>query len=307
MNTAIAQTPIPAAEWQRAEIAHLQRAQQYTLPARERHTRHQPHPVQDFLFSYYPFPLSLLEKWHPGVGVSLEEHENIPQHLQTHHYQIKHGSIQADRNTLTDKQRKRIGHMIEILEATRDRAPNFGCHGLHEWAMVFRGHEIRHQDTLSLRLPQEQIDTLVQSRTICCSHHDAFRFFANEAKPYNLLQPNLETRVDYEQPACLHANMDLYKWAAKAMPWVGSNLLLNCFELALDLRELDMRASPYDMSPWQLKAVAIETAKGRREYEREQRLLAERAKLLRQQLIDALIDVVTYTPCQPNFWRRASK
>ncbi len=281
-------TIIPAPEWQATAAAHLERAKRYTLPARERHTRHQPHPVQDFLFGYYPFPLSLLEKWHPGTGITLEPNNDIPEHLQSRHYRISEDCIEADPSTLSEKERLRFGYMIEMLEATRDRAPNFGCHGLHEWAMVYGGQEIRHEKTLSLRLPQEQIDALVASRPICCSHHDAFRFFAEEAKPFNLLQPALETRAEHEQPACLHANMDLYKWAAKAMPWVGSFLLLDCFELALDLRELDMRASPYDMSPWNLDAVAIETAEGRREYEREQRQLAERAKPLRQRLIGGL-------------------
>ena len=292
MNAAEAQCLISAKDWQATATAHLKRAEHYTIPARDRHTRHQAHPVQDFLFGYYPFPLSLLEKWHPGVGVSLENIEGVPEHLRTKHYRLVNDSIVTDPSILTDKGRLRLGYMIEMLEATRDRAPNFGCHGLHEWAMVYRGQEIRHEETLSLRLAQEDIDALVESRPICCSHHDAFRFFAEEAKPFNLLQPTLQTRADHEQPACLHANMDLYKWAAKAMPWVGSSLLLDCFELALDLRELDMRASPYDLSPWDLKAVAIETPDGRREYEHEQRQLAERAKPLRQRLIDALKDVV---------------
>ena len=284
---------IPVAQWQAVAAESLKRAQRFTLPARERHTTHQPHPIEDFLFGYYPFPLSLLEKWHPGVGVVLELGENMPPHLTGRHYRITDDSIQADSATLTDKQRLRIGYMIELLEATRDRAPNYGCHGLHEWAMVYRGQEIRHEKTLSLRLPQSEIDALVESHPLCCSHHDAFRFFEKSAKPLNLLQPSLESRAEHEQPACVHANMDLYKWAAKSMPWVGSDLLLDCFELALDLRDLDMRASPYDLRRWGREPVAIETAEGRRQYEAEQRALAERAKPLRQQLIDALRDTLS--------------
>lgn len=279
---------IPATEWRVAAAAHLQRAQRYTIPARQRHTSHQPHPIEDFLFNYYPFPLSLLEKWHPGVGVRLQREEQTPEHMQGKHYRITDSWIEADPTTLGDKQALRLQRMTELLEATRDRAPNFGCHGLHEWAMVYRGHHIRHEKTLSLRLPQAEIDAMVESRPLCCSHFDAFRFFAPQAQPFNLLQPSLDSRVEHEQPACLHANMDLYKWAAKAMPWIGSGLLLDCFELALDLRDLDMRASPYDMSPWGREPVRIETLEGRRQYETEQRQLAERAKPLRQQLIDAL-------------------
>ena len=82
--------------------------------------------------------------------------------------------------------------------------------------------------------------------------------------------------------------MDLYKWAAKAMPWIGTELLLDCFELALQLRDLDMRASPYDLSAWGKEPVRIETTDGRRVYEAEQRRLAALAVPLRARLIEGL-------------------
>ena len=41
--------------------------------------------------------------------------------------------------------------------------------------------------------------------------------------------------------------MDLYKWAYKLGPLVESELVMDCLELAADARELDMRASPYDL------------------------------------------------------------
>jgi hypothetical protein len=82
--------------------------------------------------------------------------------------------------------------------------------------------------------------------------------------------------------------MDLYKWAAKSMPWVGTPLLLDCFELALELRDLDMRASPYDLSAWGRDPICIETPEGRRIYESEQRRLAQLATGLRGRLLDGL-------------------
>jgi len=279
---------IPLADWHARAATHRQRALSHTGPARMRRDRGEPHPILDFLFDYYPFPFALLEKWHPGIGLALERSPSMPSHLRAPDYQEVGPFLQADPNTIGDKQRLRFERTIELLEATRDRSPNFACHGLHEWAMVYQGQHIRHEKTLSLRLPQSEIDAIVEARTICCSHHDAFRFFAAKARSFNHLQPSLETRADFEQPACVHANMDLYKWAAKAMPWVGSELLLDCFELAVALRDLDMRASPYDLTPWQREPVRIETAEGRQQYEQEQRRLAERAKPLRQRLIDAL-------------------
>jgi hypothetical protein len=274
--------------WRERSARHLARVRRFTGPARERKDRREPHPIADFLFQYYPFPLSLLEQWHPGFGVAVECIGEPRPPFADRWHAMRDGMVFADPAQLPDKERQRLKWTVELLESTRDRAPNFACHGLHEWAMVYGGKEVRHEKTLRLRLPQAEIDAFVESRTIRCSHHDAFRFFAPEARAFNQLQPSLETRHLMEQPACLHANMDLYKWSAKAMPWCGSDLLLDCFELAADLRDLDMRASPYDVSAWGLEPVLIETTEGRRRYEAEQRNLAVRAVPLRERLIEVL-------------------
>ena len=161
--------------------------------------------------------------------------------------------------------------------------------------MVYQGDrvgEIRHQESAPLRLPQEQTDQIIESRPICCSHFDAYRFFAPEALKFNKLHPTLDSRQDFEQPGCLHTNMDLYKWASKCMPWVGSNLLWQCFQLALQARELDMRASPYDLTEFGYDPIKIETPEGRNEYEVLQRQISEQALPLRQQIIDTLIQII---------------
>ena len=275
-------------DWRARAAAHLARARTHTGPARERRDRGLPHPVLDFLFEYYPFPLALLEKWHPGIGVALEwGRPELPKPFTDRCYRLEDGMLLADVGKISPKQRMRFRWILELLESTRGRAPNFGCHGLHEWAMVYGGGEVRHEKTLRLRLPQAEIDALVASRPVCCSHHDAFRFFAAGARAFNRLRPDADNRILLEQPGCLHANMDLYKWAAKAMPWVGSELLLDCFELALALRNLDMRASPYDLRDWGLGPVCIETPEGRGIYESEQRHLAALAVPLRERLIAA--------------------
>jgi hypothetical protein len=279
-------------EWKERAVAHRERAERHTVATRKRRDHGHPHPIEDFLFQYYPYPFTLLELWHPGCGVGLEwmDTDVSPalSPFSERHYSLIDGIRFADPGKLTTKERERLSWIGELLTVTRDRTPNFACHGLHEWAMVYRGKEVRHEKTTPLRLPQSEIDALVESRAICCSHHDAFRFFANEARPMNRLQPTLESRVSLEQPGCVHANMDLYKWAAKAMPWIGSELLLDCFELAMELRDLDMRASPYDLKAWGREPICIETADGRRLYEVEQRRLAAEAALLRERLIAGL-------------------
>jgi hypothetical protein len=275
-------------EWRDRAAAHQARAERHTLPARKRRDHGEPHPVEDFLFQYYPYPLRMLEQWQPGCGVALEWSEFSPAPFSERFHSIMNGVLFADPGRMTKKELDRLAWIRDLLTATRDRVPNFACHGLHEWAMVYRGKEVRHEKTTLLRLPQAEIDALVESRAICCSHHDAFRFFASEARPLNRLQPTLDGRISMEQPGCVHANMDLYKWAAKSMPWIGSELLLDCFELAIRLRDLDMRASPYDLSAWGREPVRIETADGRRVYEAEQRRLAEEAVPLREKLIRGL-------------------
>jgi len=280
------------------------RARHHTAPARARRDRGEPHPIEDFLFRYYPFPIALLEDWHPGHGVSVEwpaGPDSLHPPFHTRHHVWRDGHMHLDPSLLTEKERARVAWTIGLLEKTASRAPNFACHGMHEWAMVYQGSEVRHEKILRLRLPQHGIDQLVRSRPIACSHFDAFRFFAPEARPFNRLQPTLGSRTDMEQPACIHANMDLYKWAAKSMPWTGSDLLLDCFELAMDLRRLDMRASPYDVRPYGLEPVPIETADGRATYETEQRLLASRAEPIRRRLISQLTQTLRAAACADSF------
>lgn len=215
-------TRLPLHEWKDRAAAHLARAERHTRAARLRRDHGQPHPVEDFLFQYYPYAFSLLENWQPAAGLALEWPMDMespaPPPFNGRYYTQADGYLFADPALMTEKERGRLEWIRDLLVATRDRAPNFACHGLHEWAMVYRGKEVRHDKTTPLRLPQEEIDALVESRAICCSHHDAFRFFATEARPMNRLQPSLEARMSLEQPGCVHANMDLYKWAAKSMP-----------------------------------------------------------------------------------------
>jgi hypothetical protein len=80
--------------------------------------------------------------------------------------------------------------------------------------------------------------------------------------------------------------MDLYKWAYKLGPLVPGELLLDCFELARDVRELDMRASPYDLTDLGYSPVCIETTEGKQQYVAAQRDFAARTHPLRTRLID---------------------
>ncbi|MGA8545139.1 MAG: 3-methyladenine DNA glycosylase, partial [Mycobacterium sp.] len=123
-----------------------------------------------------------------------------------------------------------------------------------------------------------------------CSHFDAFRFFSAAFKAdmalRNVGSPSRATQQDWEQPGCLHANMDLYKWSYKLSPLIDSELLLDCLDLAAAAREIDMRASPYDLRSYGYAPIAVENPAGRAEYVRCQRAIAARAAPLRAALLD---------------------
>ncbi|MFE7505562.1 3-methyladenine DNA glycosylase [Promicromonospora sp. NPDC057488] len=199
------------------------------------------------------------------------------------------GDVTLDRDAFLADRGDTVRYVRDLLAATSSRPGTFGCFGLHEWAMVYRdreaGRDQRHP--LPLRLGHTGTDAVVEANPVRCSHFDAFRFFTPEATSRNQLQPTRAAQVGMEQPGCLHANMDLYKWCLKLGPAVPGDLLLDAFELARDIRWTDMAASPYDVSEYGVPAVEIETPQGKAEYVRRQREFAQRSGELRQRLLRA--------------------
>lgn len=220
-------------------------------------------PVFDFLFEYYRFsPAKLLQC-------------------------LSGSTTPASPSQFSESRKHGLEWVMSLLEAIASRPISIGCDGLHEWAMVYRQADVRHPN-LPLRLPREQLDAFVASSPIRCSHFDAFRFFTPDARPLNRIQPESETRHELEQGGCLHANMDVYRWAYSFHPWTSDTIVVDAFLLARDIRILDMQASPYDVTSLGLSPVAIETDAGREEYRHQQLGFAHRATELRQRLLDEL-------------------
>lgn len=272
------------AEWRARQQRHIERLHPVVSAHLERQSRGEKHPIYDFLFQYYGFRPSWLMRWGPGAAVILEG-DSAREFLEFEHYVEREGGVGLSPMTLTDKRRNGIKWTLALLETVAERPARFGCFGLHEWAMVYRAPERRHSQT-PLRLSDAALAQFVESQTIRCSHFDAFRFFTPAARPLNTLQPTRESIPQNEQRGCLHANMDLYKWAAKLWPWIPSELLADAFLLACEIRELDMRASPYDIRALGYEPVPIETAEGRADYVKQQELFAARAQPIRLQLIE---------------------
>ncbi len=292
---------VPEASWKILIREYAAKVLPVTTEPRRRRAHGEQHPTEDFLFNYYPYPISLLEQWQPGLGRSLEfqDRDSLPPQLLKSRYVISENAVQLNIASIRPKEMARLDWIRNLLSKTADQTGRYSCFGLHEWAMVYRAEHVRHDDTLTLRLPQAEIDQLVEAQPLQCSHYDAFRFFAKQARPMNRTQLTLDSRELNEQPGCVHTNMDLYKWAAKSMPWIGSDLLLKTFLLARRLRELDMRASPYDLEAYGLDPVKIETVSGRREYEKLQRELATEARVLRADLIESLTGIIDFAALSP--------
>ncbi|SFK40073.1 3-methyladenine DNA glycosylase [Geodermatophilus ruber] len=279
-------TRLPAEEWTARAAAHEERIERWTAPHRERRRRGATHPVLDFLFTYYSETPSRLRRWHPGPGTALAPSSAGPApHAGWRWYAADDdGGVRLDTAAYLAERREAVRFVRDLLTATASRAPFTGCFGLHEWAMVYRADERRHP--LPLRLGQAGTDAVVEGHPIRCTHFDAFRFFTPAAVGLNRVQPTRETQPALEQPGCLHATMDLYKWAYKLSPAVPGELLADCFELAVDVRGLDMRASPYDLRAHGYEPVAIETPEGRADYVAAQREFAARGAALRSRLTD---------------------
>ena len=90
--------------------------------------------------------------------------------------------------------------------------------------------------------------------------------------------------------------MDLYKHAYRLSPLVSSELVADCFELARDIRVLDMRASPYDLSALGYSPVRVETVAGKQAYVAAQRDFAERGAPLRRRLLEACDRLLATAP-----------
>lgn len=272
-------------DWRRREEAHERRADEFTHGHRERAARRERHPVEDFLFTYYSYKPSVLRRWHPGAGLELAGAADGPRAAWRWYAPGETpGSLVVDAAAFRAERGDLIDSIARLLRATAARAAGFGCFGLHEWAMVYRQPEHRHPEPL--RLGQQGTDAVVEAHELRCTHFDAFRFFTPAAVPRNREMLSREGQPEREQPGCLHANMDLYKWAVKLGPLVPGELLLDAFELARGIRVLDMRASPYDLTAWGYDPVPIETPEGKAAYVRAQREFADRGRVIRAALLD---------------------
>ena len=294
MISAETSTRLAESDWLVRRSAHETRVDGWIVGHRKRAARGEKHPVEDFLFTYYSLRPAWLRRWHPGPGIALGGGA-AREFLRWPEYRETRDGVTLAIDQLSDKRLTFVRWLSEFLAAQENRPAFFGCYGWHEWAMVYRQtpEQIRH-NAQPLRFPPEEIARIVESGPGCCTHFDAFRFFTEPARPLNRHQPTRQTAIQLEQRGCLHANMDLYKWAYKLSPYSPSELVADCFALARDIREIDMRASPYDLQHFGYEPIKIETEEGRTEYEQHQRSFTARSAPLRQKM-KTLLELLSTT------------
>ncbi len=286
-------TPVvlPRAEWQARRTSHLERVSAWAQDRVDRSNRAIPNPVYDFLFNYYPFRPSHLKRWSPGIGVVLEDAQ--PSELDwSDDFESRNDTAYIPALAFPNRRRDYLEWAHRYLIGIANRPPQFSCFGLHEWAMVYRCDKPRHAQ-VPLRLSPSDIDSVVEASDLRCTHYDAFRFFTPDAVPLNKNVLSRDITSEFDQRACIHVTMDLYKFAHKIAPWCSSELIGDAFLLAVDARQIDMRASPYDLRDQGFEPILIETTSGREEYIQEQRRLADLAAPIRHRLIGVYGELIS--------------
>lgn len=309
-QTVTKSTALSRDEWSALEQEHETRADKLSADHRARRRVGLKHPIEDFLWTYYSFKPADLRRWHPGAGVVLadaastgamldselqssETFDSVasgaPRSQWRYYYSPDGQTLAVDLPAFFAKREASVNFVADLLAKTIDRPPHFACFGLHEWAMVYQStdEEIRHTG-LPLRIGHDATNRVVESHPVSCTHFDAYRFFTPSARPLNKHTLTRAEQINDEQAGCLHAGMDIYKWLTKLGPIIPGALLLDGFELARDIRTVDMQASPYDVSEFGLPAIAIETPAGKREYARLQRGFTDRGNVLRVRTLEAI-------------------
>lgn len=271
----------PVDRWREERQRYLSFLQPWVEARLQRSSRRQRHPVYDFLFEYYSYRPSHLLRWSPGWGIVLQ-HARI-EDVRWREFVETSGGVVLLVEAFPAHRVDYLRWAVEYLNAVEAREPAWSCLGLHEWAMVYQESCIRHP-YVPLRLGRETIDAFVQQQSLRCTHYDAYRFFTPAARPLNRWELSRASAIQFDQPACVHVNMDLYRFAYKIAPFCPSSLVAATFDLARRARELDMRASPYDLRAYGLEPICIETTEGRAEYIEAQRQLYVQAQPLRRQL-----------------------
>ena len=109
-------------QWRERQRAHAARVSPWVEPRLERRYIGEKHPVDDFLFDYYPYSIGKLTTWSPGYGVILEG--DAEEFLTRKDYIRTDAGVTLGHEGLV-KRAKRLPMAIEILRNTQAQKPQF--------------------------------------------------------------------------------------------------------------------------------------------------------------------------------------
>ena len=99
---------LPANIWHSRREDHQSKVMPWITPRLERRSRQESHPVDDFLFEYYPISTNKLLNWHPGFGKSLEATEIESEEFPSGSYEFIDNKIQIRSEWLVKNQEPAI-------------------------------------------------------------------------------------------------------------------------------------------------------------------------------------------------------
>src|SRR6056297_1954989 len=154
-------------EWKLRMLSHREKLSPIIDPYLKKRSEQKKDPVLDFLFEYYKFRPSHLMRWSPGVGTHLKldgstAYSDLPE-ISEIEINSDGSSAYLDTSLFPEKLQKSTRWIYELLTKTNTSKPFFGCMGMHEWAMVYKAGQVRHNQ-VPLRLPDEEIAEIVESR-----------------------------------------------------------------------------------------------------------------------------------------------
>ena len=184
--------------------------------------------------------------------------------------------VTVDLATFRQARGSQLAFTARLLGATAAAPGQFGCFGLHEWAMVFRQDDGR----VVTRTGRSGWARPAPTRSCGSTRSGAPTTTRSGSSPRRPgrstpLQPDRDSQVQMEQPGCLHASMDVYKWAYKLIPMVPSSSAAG----RLRAGQVDPRAGHARVAVRPDRAriptrVRIETPTGKAEYVAAQREFA---------------------------------
>ena len=121
---------VPAHQWQLAATQHEQIVASWTTDRLHRRSRGMKHPVDDFLFEYYPISVKKLATWHPKWQTQLEPTLNSEQIFNPEIYSIAE-TIEL-RSEYLELRLCETTAELAFLTSTLNRPARTGCFGLHE-------------------------------------------------------------------------------------------------------------------------------------------------------------------------------